>query len=267
MIVFYDYSSFKMSLPVIVIATSRNCGHCRNMRGEDGYLLPKGAPPRIKGNGNAGWAWNEDFFKKLIRGGANEGPARFRVYEIHYGALSSQFNNIEEFSEFTIDKDKVKRTVYYKRDGKIYTITTSGYNNTRPKPTIVPNVTFEALTLSTFPADVGNMFAVFPGWLYIDGTIWEQAKLRQTPLYGYSASLNIIKTDKGYGWQPISATDPRPMTRGVEDPVEIASRIVAGTLTLNAPTDKQIIPSQPKVSFASTHCEGLECKMMPMSDL
>ena len=36
-----------MSLPVIVIATSKVCGHCVNMRGQDGSLKPENAPVSI----------------------------------------------------------------------------------------------------------------------------------------------------------------------------------------------------------------------------
>lgn len=216
-----------MSLPVILIVTSQQCGHCVNMR-KDGLIQSPDAPVSIKGTGNINWAWNEKFFQKLLRGGSDTGPAKFRVYEVHLATMDPN-GAVMEMAEFSLTKEgKVQRIGYYNKDGKLGVISSIGYKQTKPPMDIVPNKTLNGMVDSKIPRAYRNLVLVFPSWIFVNGNVWDSAIGKDTPFYGYVGGLVVIKKDNIYSIDRESLRKAKG-----EDPVMNASNILNGTLSLN----------------------------------
>lgn len=208
-----------MSLPVIVIVTSVQCGHCVSMRGADGSLKSDDAPISIPSK----WAWNEKFFLNLLRGGEQSGPAKFKVFEINYKIMNPSPDNIKEISEFSIgNSNRIKRVIYNNIDDNLQTNTVI-----EDKNTISPssNIKFKDFVSRNIPAEISNYIVFFPSILYFSNESWEKSKLNTESLYGLIGGANVKYNNGKWGFD--SSIQPTRI-----DPVEMSSKIVKGQISL-----------------------------------
>jgi hypothetical protein len=237
-----------MSLPVIVIVSSLQCGHCVNMRGTDGSLKSNDSPISIPSK----WSWNENFFLNLIRGGESSGPAKFRVFEINYSVLNPNPENIKQISEFTIVNNKLKRVIYNNNNNNLeITTIVDGKNNTNPST----NTKFNEFVSKNIPSDISNFAVIFPAVLYFSNNSWENSKLNKESLYGLIGGANV-KYNNGK-WVFDGSVQPTRV-----DPVEMASKISKGQLSLN-PEAIPIGNTSDKV-ISRTGCSAPTHYILPM---
>jgi len=244
-------------LPVIVIITSKGCGHCTAIR-KDGYLQSIESPSSMFGNNGKGYSWNETFFNLLLRGGATSGPAKFRVYEIHYSQLQPTLG-VEEFSEYTLTPEgKVKRIGFYNINNKFMTTTTIGYKSTKPQAVAVNNKTFTNLFDQLFPKTIADFVYVYPGWIYVDGNAWNNALKTGESFYAYAAQLKIIKENGKY----IVDRKQESINNKPEDAVLNASKVLNGTISLKY--IEQPPEQKSQIIYAQTSgCKLPEFQLLP----
>jgi len=219
-----------MSLPVIVIVTSGQCGHCLNVRG-NGFLMAPDARPSIKGRDQRGWAWNEELMRALIRGGdatAGSSEPKFRLFDVFFATLAP--TAIQEFSEYTLLPDgHVQRIMHASTPtGGLTTMTTIGYTTTIPRPNIQNGIMYADALKDALPANLGDFVFAYPGWLYFDGKIWDAAIEKGDPLYAQAMGLSVIpKPGGGY------MVDRRREAMGIMgDPVKMAHDVATGKISL-----------------------------------
>jgi hypothetical protein len=219
------------NIPVIVIITSATCGHCINMRG-DGSFKPEDSPPTIKrdetvGKKSGGWAWTESFFRKLLRGGADSGSV-----------------NIIEFSEFELDtfKNEVSRSTFYSQNDKLMNTFVIGYRKNPPEPTEITDRTYSQYLRQCIPTQISNYCYAYPSWFYCAGNNWYSSITDNTPLYGYLASMQVVKLNNGqYG------VDKNSLGL-IEDPVSTAEKISSKKINLTPPNNLKSDINQPPVT-------------------
>lgn len=266
------------TLPVITIITSKSCGHCTKTR-NDGFLQPANSTPSILGTGGNNWAWNEKFFGALLRGGAEKGPQKFRVYEIHYSTMNPSLG-VDEFSEFSLTSDgKVQRIGYYNKNNVFSTIKTIGYKQTKPSPTIVTGKTFVDVYNATFPKTISEFVFIYPTWIYTSAGDWNNAIKSGGTFYSYVASLPTIKLDDKF-----TVEKKREAIGKAEDPVLTAAKILNGDIILkftgtpitsSAPTtvdnvnaiissaNATVGSSPPQIITARTGCSIPQYQLLP----
>lgn len=207
-----------MTVPVLVIVTSRQCGHCLKLRGA-GHLskrLPRSFP-NPQGNG---WGWNEEFFLALLRGGMTSGPARLRVFEINFEDLSGKLDQVSSFSEFSIEDSHIRRQAYYNSsDRMIYS------NEVGDDPIIslqkVDNYGFYEYLNAMFPSEIADFIHPYPGFIFASQYAWGRAIRKEEPLYALSGKFPTRRKTGGIGFEVNSDIHP-----GVIDPVALAREIV-----------------------------------------
>lgn len=179
-----------MALPVLVIATSQQCGHCRNFRG-NGKLEQSANLATLKGQ-----QWGPAMFKQLLTGGSGSKP-KLRVLEIHMPRLGDQkLTDALSISEFLLEGGEVRQRLFTpSTDGKVLlTVDKAAPVETNAKdwPTFVN---------SMIPADFLNFTLVWPSWLFFSGDNWNAALQKRAPLYGYVGGLDTVPNPDGTGWK------------------------------------------------------------------
>lgn len=244
------------NLPVIVLFTSKQCGHCAALRGEDGSLKPIEASPTIYGNNGKGYSYNEKFFQLLLRGGLDKGPQRFRVYNVHFTTLQPE-SGVEEFSEFSLTPEgKVKRTTYSNVGGNFTKTEAIGYKQFKPRPVPVTDRKYDDVLLKTIPKSLGNYAGVYPGWIFADGIMWNKALTTGESFYAYPSSLKVVKNNGIYSIDRRREAIGKP-----EDPVQVGGKILSGEIKFvynESPVDK------PTQITRVTGCRVPEFQLLPM---
>ena len=190
------------SLPVILIITNRECGHCTRMRGNGSLKkTSKTDTPTI----NNKYHWDVDFFKKLISGNQNDGVQRFRVYDVYLKEMrSSSTKDIIEFCEFRIVGNKVIRYCAKILNNKLSftkdSDTTLNAKGTSAEFEGVFNKKVNLLDISNSKIPDGiipNFLAYFPMFLFFDGYIWNKSLNKEQNIFGYIPGTKLKLKDDG----------------------------------------------------------------------
>jgi hypothetical protein len=178
-----------MSLPVICIITSQQCGHCTTMRGTGEPTEVPQKPFTITG----GYNWSQEYFTKLMfAGGESRGNLKFRVVEVHTAVMGCRsFDQVQDFSEFTWNGQKVIRTQYRTSGDANKTAVISGDS----VQTLDTN--FSDFLKTKIPLQIFNYMGAFPSWAYFTGDVWDGAIKSNSvggvhvPLKGYLSVFKI----------------------------------------------------------------------------
>lgn len=227
-----------MSLPVIAILTSSKCGHCVVMRGDGNPKEPKrnrNGKPLSHGKIKGGHHWSPTFFKKLIRGGSNDGNPKFRVFEFHFPTLGPRaISEASEISEFIITpRNKLTRLTYSPAKEGVYVQTDGGkkkmYDSKR-------GITFQGLS-EKFPRDLLNFSYIYPGWVIADGKVWDDAVLGINHLYAKPLSCYVKEEEKN--GKRFWRVDVAKGYTELVDPIEFIKNLGPGYPSLKIPPKEE----------------------------
>jgi hypothetical protein len=167
-------------LPVAICATSTSCWHCGELRKNltpVGQALPESNPKLRFGGGN--WEWSAPLFRRLLLGvseasaadarGAASGKnknwpqgAKAQVLVIHFESHQS----VLDIHEYLLDSSS--ETGVVRREGPI------------PIPLV---------------SEMNKFIPMFPGWFFVDGTVWFEALSRKQRLFAVVPSFETIVSE------------------------------------------------------------------------
>lgn len=173
-----------MSLPVICIITQASCGHCIQMRGGSGELLPDNeATKSIPG----GFGWTSSFFKNLILGSKLE--PQFIVYNLHYntyvGIEEDIYEKMSTLTEFIWDGEEIVRKVY------------SNVNY----PSEFES--FCSFAKTKVPGSLLTYIKYYPLWLFCKGKSWNDGITKKIPILAFAYNSETIKINDDSNKNPI----------------------------------------------------------------
>lgn len=206
-----------MSLPVIAILTAADCGPCQAFR-KSGKVPEDPSPLYIDPDGklvhkipgpNLGNYFSQSLFKRLLTGNPEgKGPSRFRVYEFYVpsrGAMPSMAT-LREHSEFKMVNGKLQRVTYTAgseikdskfgsgKKHKLLIQIDSGDVKADSKGT-----SFEDFMSSNYPAQLFAFIPAFPGYIFADGKIWDEAATGKRNLFAIPNTTAVTEEKKPDG--------------------------------------------------------------------
>lgn len=229
------------SLPVILIITAEGCPSCEHLRGQTG--VPKEPTNQPSPSHFFGESWSPTFFKKLITGNVNgTGPAKFRVCELHLNSLDGRsILNCKDFVEFSIDNNKFIRIVYISKDNKTSMKVYKDGIEDKSKSKIL-DIPFGVLLINKVPQNLNTFMGTFPSFIFIDGNIYDNALHNNGNLYGKVTSRTLKKIVKN--GETIYTSEHNGLQ---ENPIDIMTKIVGGSLSLLFPVENSEVKIIPEV--------------------
>lgn len=190
--------------PILVILTNASCSHCVKMRGAYGWPSNKFEssfkPPYDK--------WNDDFFIACLTGIGAEDLSlsenliqKTRVIELNFDKLTSDCKLIEmTFFDLDPEYNSIKRLPIliikkYKPDRKTGNViyqkrNKNGFIDTKE----IKNTKFDSFVKRFIPVDaIRNYFHIFPNFIYVHSTIWEDAVLKDSSLYARVQGFKTVR--------------------------------------------------------------------------
>ena len=212
-----------MPKPIIVLITSRQCGHCVHFRGEDGK------PTSDK-------EWSPELIRKLLTGS----PLR-KVYsslrasaiiEIHLSSMNVNADNIIQINEYSIEKDlSILRVSITRREGDkvTYSAELDGVPSTSLSSKfqiLFENETdFHKWEQKHIPSKIKQLVPFFPVWMFVNPIEWEQSIEYNSPISAYVVSATVSKNDDGS-----FSSEPNDV---MEDPNEALTKFLHKNSYLN----------------------------------
>lgn len=241
-----------MSLPVVVIITSKSCGHCQNMRNDGQPREPKRAPngqPLVPGTIKGGHHWSPSFFASLITG--TRGPVlpqtmpKWRVYELYFPTLNPRsLGELLEFNEFTLKPGGVTRTTFSPEDEKSEGRSRVLVSIDGSKKSIVPGAPdFRTFVAQRCPAEILNFLYIYPGWVWVNGPTWDGALRGIKHLFAHVSSC-FVKSMKDEKSNDIWGVDTDKGYTLAEDPLEVAMSLDNTSAKLYPPKIEAPPPAQ-----------------------
>lgn len=223
-----------MSLPVIIVITSAQCGHCRTMRNDGQPVEPpknsKGEPLKqgiIKG----GHHWSPSFIKELI---SKNGKSVARLIEVYYPTLGpSSVDEALQVNVYNVTNNVLVRSAYSKapNTNKLAITVNRGGTAEAPKLDDMPYSTF---VLSTIPKQLKDFMYIFPAWIMVDGKIWDDAIAERGNLYARASSCKVGEIGTNAGKPSYGVMRGEGYVQA-EDPIVNIGKVHDGSLSLIPP--------------------------------
>jgi len=261
------------TLPVGVIVTAENCGHCNKMRG-DGRLLSSTAINREKTHPTlpGGNYFDEVFMIKLITGNSKQIPApiKYRIYNIHMNDFNNPNSGVKSISFFTLSPDKpgaVIERIFSKGENEktnIETLIVGSLKNIKEETK--SEIKWIDTVNSYIPKEIVNYILFYPQSAVFSAKSWDMAIKGEKSLYGF---VNGLKTKDTAPYSVIREKQPQQ-----EDPIAFFQSYVDGTrelpdspvLSIVQQTTPKEVKTTPKESpeqktadvvRMSTGCQGI----------
>lgn len=191
--------------PILVILTNQSCSHCVKMRGKYGWPS-NNFEPTFKAPYER---WNDEFFIACLTGvGAGDLDhfsnltQKIRVIEMNFDKLTSdckllevtffdldsEYNSISGLPPLIIKKYKPisedNSNVFFQKRNKNGFIDSKELKNTKFDSFIQKFVPLEAIK---------NYFHIFPNFVYVHSTIWEDAIVKNSSLYARVQGFTTVR--------------------------------------------------------------------------
>lgn len=210
------------SLPVILIITNKQCGHCNTMRGLGPLKSNSQENPSISGKYN----WNVSFFKLLLTGNVADNIQKFRIYEIVMQKMAPDlsFNEIDELNEFRLIGGKIIRFSLKNLGGKLnftkdidstvnVSVTNQEFSDVYNKKTIFQDILKEKIPQKIIP----NLLLYYPCFMFFNAEIWNS---KPNNIIGYVPGVELIDNDGNISVDSSKGVNMKPG----ENPVSNAER-------------------------------------------
>lgn len=192
--------------PILVILTNQSCSHCTKMRGKYGWPSSKldssFMPPYDK--------WNDEFFISCLTGIGNGDLDHYpykltqktRVIELFFDKLTSDCKLIE-VTFFDLEPDaynaKGLPILIIKKYKPVTTSKSNVFFQKRNKNGFIDskelhNTNFQSFSQKFVPlTSIRRYFHVFPNFVYIHSTIWEDAVIKDSSLYARVQGFRTVR--------------------------------------------------------------------------
>lgn len=185
------------SLPVAVIVTAENCGHCKRMRG-DGKLLSSNSidKNRIQPGIPGGKYYDEVFVTNLITGNSKNDnfTAKYRVFNLHMANYQKPSDGVKSISFFALsDKPGVVTQKIFSKGEKdntvVETLTVGSLKHISEEQK--SDIEWSKTVGAYIPKDIIKYIVQYPTTLVFSAKSWDGAIRGENLLYGY---VNGLKT-------------------------------------------------------------------------
>jgi hypothetical protein len=275
-----------MSLPVLLLLTSEQCGHCARIRSHSKGII---CPSLKKGSTAADYKkingfdpppisflpshkFDVDFCRDMITAGKGPLP-KFRLMLVHLATMANSWsqNGVVEISIIQLIDEGIIQTVFKPSpEGTIhesYKITTK-VENLFPKPRI-DKVDWTTTVKVNIPIGIIEYCYFFPALLAFSGEQWNQCLSKNVPIYGVVNGIGTIQR-LPFGSDKLQP-DGTPKQVTVMSYAAFVAKIESGETSLEIPPDAMVAapptppstPSAPAGTKSAKVCTGQVLKLKP----
>lgn len=242
--------------PILVIVTNKSCSHCTKLRGASGWpsdkLINGGIPPNKDGKYTN---WNNEFFEKALAGGEDDKIQRARIIELSFDKLVYD-SNLEEITFFDLDqgqgKAKGKAGIFGRLIIKKYRADDTGklLFSTKNKNGFIETkrlkINYKDVIKRYIPLElIRNYIHMFPSWMYVHSTIWDNAieesqngDPSEASLYLRVQGFRTVRDGDNPRKYKILKERKSISEERDKNPIDVLKKLIAGDLkTLYYPSD------------------------------